>query len=458
MRNVRANPNFEAMEENEKEISGFSKLTKRDKISWLAKNFLYASPVEILKEFAEYWHDNVEAQKLLDGFSENTLTNFPVPFGIAPNFKINDAVYAVPMVTEESSVVAAASNAAKFWISRGGFKTHVISTKKVGQVHFVYRGDKEKLFSFFAGIKADLKKSVQPITAKMEERGGGVVDMELIDYTLLEPDYYQLRAYFETVDSMGANFINSCLEEFGKQLAFRIEHNAAFTTLEKEIEIVMCILSNYTPDCLVTAEVSCKVEELGTFDYGNMTAEEFAWKFQRAVNIARLDPYRATTHNKGIMNGIDAVVMATGNDFRAIEACAHTYACRDGIYRSLSECKVENGIFRFWLTIPIAIGTVGGLTTLHPLAKRSLELLGNPNAKKLMEIIACAGLAQNFAAIRSLTTVGIQAGHMKMHLTNILASMQANEDEIGKAKKFFSDKVVSVSAVREFLEKLRIPG
>ena len=217
----------------------------------------------------------------------------------------------------------------------------------------------------------------------------------------------------------------------------------------------MCILTNYTPECLVRAEVSCKVEELGTFDNGTVSADEFAFKFERAVNIARIDPYRATTHNKGIMNGVDAVVMATGNDFRAVEACAHTYACRDGVYRSLSECKVENGVFHFWLDIPIAIGTVGGLTSLHPLAKRSLELLGNPNARKLMEIIACVGLAQNFAALRSLTTIGIQAGHMKMHLTNILASMQANDEEVSKAKSFFADKVISVSSVRDFLAGVR---
>jgi hydroxymethylglutaryl-CoA reductase len=443
------------MSSEEKEIAGFSKLTKRDKIAWIAKNFLYANPVEVVKEFAEYWHDNVEAQKLLDGFSENTLTNFPVPFGIAPNFKINDQIYAVPMVIEESSVVAAASNAAKFWLNRGGFKAEVLSTKKVGQVHFIYKGDGEKLKSFFTQIKNELKAGVKHITTKMEERGGGIVDMELIDFTATEPDYYQLRAYFETVDSMGANFINSCLEEFGQQLEAKIAASDLFNVTEKVIEIVMCILSNYTPDCLVRAEVSCPVDDLGTFDNGNMSAAEFAAKFERAVRIARIDPYRATTHNKGIMNGIDAVVLATGNDFRAVEACAHTYAAHDGTYRSLSECEVKDGVFRFWLNFPIAIGTVGGLTSLHPLAKRSLELLGNPNAKQLMEIIACVGLAQNFAAVRSLTTTGIQAGHMKMHLTNILASMQANDDEVVKAKKYFEDKTVSVSAVREFLKGLR---
>jgi hydroxymethylglutaryl-CoA reductase len=254
---------------------------------------------------------------------------------------------------------------------------------------------------------------------------------------------------------MGANFINSCLEEFGTMLHQRVAANEQFSEKDRSLEIVMCILSNYTPECLVRAEVSCRISELGTFEGGQVSAEEFATNFLRAVNIARIDPYRATTHNKGIMNGIDSVLLATGNDFRAVEACAHTYACRDGVYRSLSECTAEDGIFRFWLTIPIAIGTVGGLTSLHPLAKRSLELLGNPNARKLMEIIACVGLAQNFAALRSLTTSGIQAGHMKMHLTNILAGYKSTDAEVEQAKKHFEEKTVSVSAVREFIEKLR---
>jgi hydroxymethylglutaryl-CoA reductase len=437
-----------------KQVVGFSKLSKRDKIYWLAKNFLYANPVDIFKEFAEYWHDNVEAQKLLDGFSENTLTNFPIPFGVAPNFLINGKVYAIPMVTEESSVVAAASNAAKFWMDKGGFSSTVISTTKVGQVHFYYSGSKEKLFRFFETIKEDLKNGVNHITQNMEKRGGGVIDIELIEFPH-EPDYYQLRAYFETVDSMGANFINSCLEEFGKLLREKVSESIIFNDAEKDLEVIMCILSNYTPDCLVRSEVSCRVQELGTFANGTISAEDFAWKFERAVRIAHIDPYRATTHNKGIMNGVDAVVIATGNDFRAVESCAHTYASRTGSYCSLSDAKVEDGIFTFWLKLPLAVGTVGGLTSLHPLAKRSLELLGNPSARQLMEIIAAVGLAQNFAAVRSLVTTGIQAGHMKMHLTNILAQFNATESETQAAKKFFSDKVVSVAAVREFLQNLR---
>lgn len=447
------------MSEALKQIAGFSKMSKKEKIAWVAKNFLYANPVDIVKEFAEYWHDNIEAQKLLDGLSENTLTNFPLPFGIAPNFLINDRLYAVPMVTEESSVVAAASNAAKFWLSRGGFKSTVISTTKVGQLHFMYHGERQKFLKYFPHLKTELLEGVKHLTSRMEARGGGVLDIQLKDFTESEPGYYQLLATFETVDSMGANFINSCLEEFGQILTQSVAGSIIFNDgPEKEVEVIMCILSNYTPDCVVRCEVSCKIEELGAFDEGRMPAADFARRFERAVRIARIDPYRATTHNKGIMNGVDSVVIATGNDFRAVESCVHTFACRDGLYRSLSDCELKEDVFRFWIDLPLALGTVGGLTTLHPLARRSMELLGNPNAAQLMEITAAVGLAQNFAALRSLVTTGIQKGHMKMHLSNILAQFQASEQEEQQVKAHFADKIVSVSAVREFLEQIRSAG
>jgi hydroxymethylglutaryl-CoA reductase len=440
----------------EKEIQGFSKMTKTEKIQWIAKNFLYSNPIDVIKEFTGFWHDNIEAQKLLDGFSENTITNFPIPFGIAPNFLINGEMYAVPMVIEESSVVAAASNAAKFWMTRGGFKAKVLSTTKVGQVHFSFDGNKETFTHIFnSEFKQKLLNTVKPITANMEKRGGGVKGIDLIDLSELEMDYFQLRCYFETVDSMGANFINSCLEEFGKTLVELVSADPRFQVEDSSIEVIMCILSNYTPECLVKVEVECPVDNLGSFDDGKMKAREFATRFAKAVRIAQIDPYRASTHNKGIMNGIDAVVIATGNDFRAIESCVHTFAARDGQYRSLSECKIENDIFNFSLTVPLALGTVGGLTSLHPLAKRTLEVLGNPTASRLMEIVASVGLAQNFAAVRSLTTTGIQKGHMKMHLTNILASMQASDEEAILARAYFESKTISVAGVRDFLQSLR---
>lgn len=407
-----------------------------------------------MNELVSYWHNNEDQQKILDGFSENTISNYPMPYGVAPNFVINGKPYCVPMVIEESSVVAAASSAAKFWMQRGGFKAEILSTEKIGQVHFKWKGENQKLKSIFEETKTQLIKDVKSITANMEKRGGGIKDIELLDLTDKEENYYQLLATFETCDSMGANFINSILEQFAVSLKTIISQRRELPEEERSVDVIMAILSNYTPNCLVRVSVSCKIEELGAFPNG-MDAAEFARKFETAIKIAHLDAYRATTHNKGIFNGIDAVVLATGNDFRAIEACGHTYASKDGSYRSLSHCKVENGIFSFWLDIPLAIGTVGGLTSLHPIAKRSLELLGSPNAEELMGIIAATGLAQNFAAVRSLITTGIQMGHMKMHLMNILNQLQATEQEIKAAVVYFSDKIISFSSVRDFIKSKR---
>ena len=225
-----------------------------------------------------------------------------------------------------------------------------------------------------------------------------------------------------------------------------------FDASEKEIEIVMSILSNYVPDCIVRAEVSCPVEELA--DHG-MTGEAFAAKFVRALKIAEAEPYRAVTHNKGIMNGIDAVVLATGNDFRAVEAGIHAYASKDGqIYQSFP-CRGAEWEFRFWMEIPLALGTVGGLTGLHPLSKIALEILQKPSAEELMKIVAVAGLAQNFAAVKSLITTGIQQGHMKMHLMNILNQLKATPEEKEVLVAHFKTHNVSHSAVEEQLEKTR---
>ncbi len=436
----------------EKSISGFSKLSKRGKLKWIAENF-FKDPEAVIRELKSYWLTNEDQQRVMDGFSENTISNFHLPYGVAPNMIINDKTYCIPMVIEESSVVAAASSAAKFWMNRGGFKTEVISTVKIGQVHFYWDGDSSKMIPLFNKYKERFKQDVKDITANMDKRGGGIIDVNLKDFTDIEPNYYQVEIKFDTCDSMGANFINSVLERVASLMKDYFAREKTFTAKEKEIDIVMSILSNYTPECLVRASVSCPIEDLGMF--GEMDAETFANKFNRAVRIAHIDPYRATTHNKGIFNGIDAVVLATGNDFRAIEACGHTYASRDGQYKSLSNCELKDGIFKFWLDIPLAIGTVGGLTNIHPIAKTSLELLGNPGSNELMQVIAATGLAQNFAALKSLVTVGIQKGHMKMHLMNILNHQEATKKEIEASVLHFKDHVVSFSAVRTFLDELR---
>lgn len=439
-----------------KRISGFSKMSKADKIAWLAKYFATANPMDIAREFASFAHSNVETQKLFDGISENTLTNFYLPYGVAPNVLVNGRVYAVPMVIEESSVVAAAAAGAKFWSDRGGIRAEVVATRKEGQVHFRWEGtEEERLWAFFEAVKPRLLEGVTHLTENMAKRGGGIESLQLIDARDIEPGLWQLRAQFETCNAMGANFINSVLEEFARLLADEARVWPEFRGRERDLEVIMAILSNYTPECRVKAWVECPVEDLGTFK-GGMAARAFARKFVTAIRIAEGDPYRAATHNKGIFNGVDAVILATGNDFRAIEACGHAYAARGGRYGSLSHAEItEDDRLRFELDLPLAVGTVGGLTALHPLAKRSLELLGHPSATELMEIIAATGLMQNFSAVRSLVTTGIQYGHMRMHLTNILNHFGATETEAEKALAFFADKTVSFRSVREFLGQLR---
>ncbi len=433
---------------HQKKISGFSKLSKRGKIKWLVENF-FKDPSAVKRELISYWHSNEDQQKILDGFSENTISNFPMPYGVAPNFVIDDKTYCVPMVIEESSVVAAAASAAKYWMSRGGFRTQIMGTSKVGQVHFKWSGGLEVLKANFDSIERDLRESVVDLVSNMEKRGGGVREIALIDLTNEKADLYQLKVNFETCDSMGANFINSVLERFAGEL---VGHPTLAN--QGDIEVIMSILSNYTPDCLVRAEVTCPIEGLGSFP-DDMSTSQFAKKFEDALAIAHVDPYRAATHNKGIFNGIDSVVLATGNDFRAVEACGHSYASRNGRYTSLSHCEIKDGTFRFWLDIPLALGTVGGLTKLHPMARRSLELLENPSAEELMSIVAAVGLAQNFAAVRSLVTTGIQLGHMKMHLKNILVHFEADKGENKAAHEYFEDKVISFKDVRMFLDLRR---
>lgn len=432
-----------------KEIKGYSKLSKIQKINWLTDNY-FNGDTHVKEELISFWHEDLSVQNRFDEFSENTLTNFYMPFGIAPNFLIDDEMYAIPMVIEESSVVAAMSKSAKFWLDKGGFHTEIIDTKKIGQVHFLFSGNQQKLKEDFLSIKAQLMEGSKYLTVNMDARGGGVLDIELIDMTQDEPDYFQLKVSFETCDSMGANFINTVLEECANSLKEIVHPNNGF---EETPLIIMSIVSNYTPDCMVRAWVECKIEDLG--EVNGVPAEIFAKKFKTAVRIAEVDPHRATTHNKGIYNGIDAVIIATGNDFRAVEACGHTYATRNGRYSSLTHCSIENGLFKFWIDLPLAVGTVGGLTQLHPLVKRSLQILGNPDAKQLMKFCAVAGLAQNFAALRALTTVGIQQGHMKMHLLNILNHLDATDDEKLFALEYFKDKVVSYTTTRVMLEQLR---
>lgn len=433
----------------EKGIEGFSKLTKAQKIEWITRAH-FKNPEDAKNLLLNYWNNDSDLQKKHDEFIENSLTNFYMPLGVAPNFLINGKPYTIPMVIEESSVVAAASNAAKFWLNRGGFMAEVLDTLKVGQVHFLFSGDPKIIHSFFKKNKLKLLEVTEEFSKNMVRRGGGIQNIKLIDKSHLIPNYFQLHVDFKTADAMGANFINSCLESIASKFKELAQNDSKYLKGEG-VEVVMSILSNYAPKCLVRASVKCPVSDF--IPENGWTGNDFAKKIIQAVEIAKKESYRAVTHNKGVMNGVDAVVLATGNDFRAIEAGVHSYASKSGQYTSLSNAFVKNDIFHMELVIPLALGTIGGLTRLHPMVKWSLELLGNPDAKTLMKIIAVTGLAQNFAALRSLVTSGIQKGHMKMHLLNILNQMGASEDHKKAAIIYFKKHIVSVKAVGEFLKK-----
>ncbi len=431
-------------------VRGFSKFSREEKIrrasTWVS------DPSAFLKDIDDLQHPDPVRIESLGNISENSISLYPLPYSMAPNFLINGKMHHFPFVTEESSVVAAAAAAARFWAERGGFTAHVPGTMKTGQLHFTWKGKPGELESVFPELNKHIIKNLHHLTARMEQRGGGVTGMELVDMTGKMEDYYQIRMFFETGDSMGANFINSCMEETGILAGGFLSEK--FPGRKNDFQVIMAILSNYTPGCLVEISASCAVDEL-VDPHLQITGQEFAEKFKKAVDIALIDPYRAVTHNKGIFNGIDAFLLATGNDFRAVEANGHAYAARDGQYRGLSYASLKEGRFSLTLRIPMTVGTVGGLTHLHPMAHWSFDMLGNPGAQDLMMMAAAAGLANHFSAIKALITKGIQYGHMRMHLVNILAALNASGGEKKAALEHFNGKTVSFSDIKNYLEKIR---
>ncbi|TRX71299.1 hydroxymethylglutaryl-CoA reductase [Carboxylicivirga sp. M1479] len=429
-------------------IKGFSKLSREEKVKVLIEQQNLAPEYE--NAFQDFLHK--EKQHLFNDISENIISNYYLPFSIAPNFLINDELYMVPMVIEESSVVAAASKAASFWAKNGGFKTKIIDTLKNGQIFFNWKGSIQQLENYKHEILELIHSLTDDITFKMRQRGGGIVGLEFKSVPNME-NTHQALIQFRTADSMGANFINTCLEAIAPHLVNFINQHKELKANE-EASVIMSILSNYTPECLVECTVKCEIENLLPYA-GNFTPLEFAQRFKTAVDIAINDPYRAVTHNKGIFNGIDAVVLATGNDFRAIEAGAQAYASKDKTYSSLTTIQLSETHFEYTLKVPLAMGTVGGLTNTHPLAKAAMQILKKPSAEQLMAISAAAGLANNFGAVASLVTTGIQKGHMKLHLSNVLNALDASADEKILATKHFKDSVVSYTTVENFLNEQR---
>jgi hydroxymethylglutaryl-CoA reductase len=438
-------------------IQGFSKYNKEQRIDALINKYAFDVSLGTFLKSCEASDESV--QKIIDDLSENPVSSFPFPFSVAPNFVVNGKNLFFPLVSEESSVVAALGNAAGFWAKRGGFHAEILGTEKKGQVHFRWNGNLEYLQSLFPGMKDKMLAESAFLTARMEERGGGISGIELKSLHHILPNYFQLDVGFETCDAMGANFINSCLEQFGKSLQDFFLTSQKVSEGQRECEIIMAILSNYTPESRVHVWVECPVSEL-LDGKTEAECEAFAHRFEQAVRISQLDVSRAVTHNKGIFNGIDALAVATGNDFRAIEACGHAFASRSGHYSGLTDVQIQNGKFRFSIELALAVGVIGGVTAVHPMAKLATKILDNPSAKELMTYLAIAGLASNFAAVKALVSVGIQKGHMKMHLSNILNQLAIPEEYRSKIQEYFQDRTVTFSAVEEYWTsfKFQIPN
>ena len=371
----------------------------------------------------------------IDRMIENAVGSFSLPLGIATNFVINGKEYLVPMAIEEPSVIAAASHAAKLAKSSGGFKASAESSIMRGQIQVTNLLDIKKAIQVISKNKESLLRTVNSISnnVKALDLKTRIVENEIDGTKMLAAELY-----VDCKDSMGANTINSMCELLGPEIEQKTSG-----------KVILKILSNYATERIATSKATFKKEELGGADIVDRILSAFAFAFS--------DTYRAVTHNKGIMNGIDAVSIATGQDFRAIEAAAHAYASRDGKYRSLTTfSKSSNGDLVGRIEIPLSVGIVGGISIVHPVARMGLKILGVKSASELACVIASAGLAQNLAAIRALSTEGIQKGHMKLHAKNIAVAAGATGKLVDiVSETMYKQSKISLDSARRILQDLR---
>jgi hydroxymethylglutaryl-CoA reductase len=371
----------------------------------------------------------------IDRMVENAVGSFSLPLGIATNFVINGKEYLVPMAIEEPSVIAAASHAAKLAKSSGGFKASAESSIMRGQIQVTNILDIKKAIQVISKNKESLLRTVNSISKNLKalDLKTRIVENEIDGTKMLAAELY-----VDCKDSMGANTINSMCELLGPEIEQKTSG-----------KVILKILSNYATERIATSKATFKKEELGGTDIVDRILSAFAFAFS--------DTYRAVTHNKGIMNGIDAVSIATGQDFRAIEAAAHAYASRDGKYRSLTTfSKSSNGDLVGRIEIPLSVGIVGGISIVHPVARMGLKILGVKSASELACVIASAGLAQNLAAIRALSTEGIQKGHMKLHAKNIAVAAGATGILVDiVSETMYKQSKISLDSARRILQDLR---
>ena len=418
--------------------NGFSKKSYQERLELLkAQALLSPERQESLEQ------DEQMSVTVADQLSENVVGTFSLPYSLVPEVLVNGQEYTVPYVTEEPSVVAAASYASKIIKRAGGFTAQVHERQMIGQVALYQVADPDLAQEKIYGKKAELLELANQAYPSIVKRGGGARDLH-VEQIKGETDFLVVYLHVDTQEAMGANMLNTMLE-------------ALKPVLEElsQGQSLMGILSNYATDSLVTA--SCRI----AFRYLSRQKDqgrEFAEKIALASQFAQADPYRATTHNKGIFNGIDAILIATGNDWRAIEAGAHTFASRDGHYQGLSSWRLdlETEELVGEMTLPMPVATKGGSIGLNPRVALSHELLGNPSAKELAQIIVSIGLAQNFAALKALVSTGIQQGHMKLQAKSLALLAGASESEVAPlVERLIADKTFNLETAQRYLENLR---
>ena len=418
--------------------NGFSKKSYQERLELLkAQALLSPERQESLEQ------DEQISVTVADQLSENVVGTFSLPYSLVPEVLVNGQEYTVPYVTEEPSVVAAASYASKIIKRAGGFTAQVHERQMIGQVALYQVADPEQAQEKIVSKKVELLELANQAYPSIVKRGGGARDLH-VEQIKGETDFLVVYLHVDTQEAMGANMLNTMLEAL-KPILEELSQGQS----------LMGILSNYATDSLVTA--SCRI----AFRYLSRQKDqgrEIAEKIALASQFAQVDPYRATTHNKGIFNGIDAILIATGNDWRAIEAGAHAFASRDGRYQGLSQwtLDLEREELVGEMTLPMPVATKGGSIGLNPRVALSHELLGNPSAKELAQLIVSIGLAQNFAALKALVSTGIQQGHMKLQAKSLALLAGASESEVAPlVERLIADKTFNLETAQRYLENLR---
>ncbi|HEO8216900.1 TPA: hydroxymethylglutaryl-CoA reductase, degradative [Streptococcus agalactiae] len=414
--------------------TGFSKKSPEERIHYLEEqDFLADSSLEIVT------NQDLLSLSLANQMAENVIGRIALPFSLVPDVLVNGKVYQVPYVTEEPSVVAAASFAAKIIKQSGGFLTTVHNRKMIGQVAIYDVQDSQHTKESILNQKQQLLEIANAAHPSIVKRGGGACDLTIE----IKEDFLIVYLMVDTKEAMGANMVNTMMEALSSPLEDISKGKS-----------LMSILSNYATESLVTA--TCRVD-LRFLSRQKEEAIKLAQKMTMASQLAQVDPYRASTHNKGIFNGIDAIVLATGNDWRAIEAGAHTYAVKDGQYRGLSKWsyKVDDNFLEGTLTLPMPVATKGGSIGINPSVQLAHDLLGRPNAKELASIVLSIGLAQNFAALKALVSTGIQAGHMKLQAKSLALLAGAKEEQISEVvKQLLDSKHMNLETAQKIVNKL----